>query len=332
VADLGNDRDTVGEPGARAAHSAPVAPDPHVAVIVLTHNGREDTLACLASLADSRWSALSVIVVDNGSGDGTADSVAARFPAAWMMRQEHNVGFAAGNNVGIRRALTLGADYVLLLNNDTTIATDAIGRCVEAAERHPDAGALCPLIYFAEPREMIWYAGATFDPRRARSGRMLGYRELDDGQFASTTETDRAAGAAVLISRRVLEHVGLLDSGLFFLYEDVDWSLRARRAGHRIYLVPDAKVWHRVSATAGGEHSPLIAYYDTRNHIVVCRRHAPLSGPATVRRDLEILAVHLAGARRARRRLAYLGAVLRGWRDGRRGRIGAQGDSGARTQ
>jgi GT2 family glycosyltransferase len=305
----------------RAPEPAPVAA-PHVAVVVLTHNGRADTLDCLDSLERSDWSALSVIVVDNGSLDGTAAAVAERHGEVCVLRQEQNLGFAEGNNVGIRHALETGADHVLLLNNDTTIAPDTISRCVETARRHPDAGAVCPVIHFAEPAESIWYAGAVFDPRRARSGRMLGYREVDHGQFDTSTVTDRAVGAAMLMPRSVLAEVGLLDADLFFLYEDVDWSLRARHAGRRIYLAPSARVWHRVSATAGGEHSPTIAYYDTRNHLTVCRRHAPLSGVASLRRELAILLVHLAGARRARRRLAYLAAVLRGWCDGRRGRLG----------
>jgi GT2 family glycosyltransferase len=157
---------------------------------------------------------------------------------------------------------------------------------------------------------------------------MLGYREIDRGQFVDTTETDRVAGAAVLFPRRALERVGMLDPALFFLYEDVDWSLRARGLGLRIYVVPEAKVWHRVSATAGGEHSALIAYYDTRNHVAVCRRHAPMRGVSAAIREMGILAVHVAGARRARHPWAYLAAVLRGWRDGRQGRLGPRPQDG----
>lgn len=300
------------------------APGQHVAVVVLTFNGRDDTLACLASLSRVSWSALTTILVDNGSLDGTVEAVSGRYPFVCILRQEHNLGFAEGNNVGIRHALELGADYVFLLNNDTTIAPDAIGRCVEAAERRVDAGAVSPLIYFAQPSNLIWYGGAAFDARRAHSGRMLGYREFECDRFLATRETDRVTGAAVLLPRRTLEQVGLLDPALFFLYEDVDWSLRARRAGYRLYIVPEAKVWHRVSAAAGGEHSSMIAYYDTRNHIAICRRHAPMSGLSALKREAGILSIHVAGMRRARHRWAYLRAVLRGWRDGRRGCLGPQ--------
>jgi GT2 family glycosyltransferase len=304
------------------------ARDPHVVVVVLAHNGREDTMDCFASLERMRRRDATLILVDNASRDGTVEAVSDQYPAVRILRQESNLGFAEGNNIGIRHALELGADYVFLLNNDATIAADALDRCIAVAERLPDAGAICPLIYFAEPPTLVWYAGATFDARRAHSGRVLGYREIDHGQFADTGETDRVAGAAVLFPRRALERVGMLDTALFFLYEDVDWSLRARRLGLRIYFVPQAKVWHRVSATAGGEHSALIAYYDTRNHLAVCRRHAPMRGISAAIREMGILGVHFAGARRARHPWAYLSAALRGWRDGRHGRLGPHPQDG----
>jgi GT2 family glycosyltransferase len=307
---------------AREEPSATVAARPRVAIVVLAYNGLEDTLACLRSLSHVNWSSLDVFLVDNGSSDGTAEAVSRRCPDVTVVEHQRNVGFAEGNNIGIRRALDVGAEYVFLLNNDTTVASDAIAECVTVAQRHADTGAVCPLIYFSEPQTLLWYAGAVFDPRRARSGRVLGYREVDTGQFSDAVETERITGAAVLLPRTVLERVGLLDRDLFFLYEDVDWSLRARRAGYRVYLAPRARVWHRVSAAAGGEHSPTIAYYDARNHIVVCRRHSPLTGAAALGREFQILLIHLAGARRARRPIAYVGAVLRGWRDGRGGRLG----------
>ena len=295
---------------------------PHVVAIVLAHNGLQDTLACIDSMSHVRWDRLTVMLVDNASGDGTADAVAKRPPRVLVVRHDRNLGFSEGNNSGIRRALDLGADYVFLLNNDTTVARDAIARCVRTAESCPDAGAVSPMIYFANPPTMIWYAGAQFDCRRAHSGRMLGYREIDRGQYGGIRETDRLAGAAALLPSRVLRDVGLLDAELFFLYEDVEWSLRARLAGYRLYVEPEAKVWHRVSVAVGGEHSPLIAYYGTRNHLTVCREYAPLHGPAAAARDWRILAVHLAGARRAPNPPAYFREVVNGWADGRKGRLG----------
>src|SRR5436190_598438 len=245
---------------------------PHVAVVILDWNGREDTLACLRSLEQVEWDELSVIVIDNGSSDGVGDAIRAQFPDVHVIRSERNLGFAGGNNLGLRAALAEDADYVLMLNNDTELDRHAVAELVRVAEERPDAGAVCPLIYYMEPPDRIWFAGARFDPRRGHNGRHTGYRERDHGQYGVVRETGRATGAAMLVSRRALEDVGLLDERLFLHVEDVEWSLRMRAAGYRVLLVPSARVWHRVSVAAGGEHSPSIAYYAIRNTLAVCAR------------------------------------------------------------
>jgi GT2 family glycosyltransferase len=293
-----------------------------VAVVVLSWNGREDTLACLDSLARSEWPNTRTIVVDNGSNDETVAAVRARFPEVTVMENGANLGFAEGNNVGLRAVCETGADYVLLLNNDTIVAPDAIGRLVAEAERRPDAGAVCPLILYRDEPERIWYAGARFDPRRGYNGRHTGYGELDRGQYGHVREIGRGTGAAMLVRRSALDGVGLLDGNLFLQVEDVEWSLRMRRAGWRIFFVPAGKVWHRVSVTTGGEHSPATAYYEMRNTLAVCDRYAPLRGVRAARRRAAIMAVHVAHARRGRRPGENVRAVMEGWRDYRDGRLG----------
>jgi GT2 family glycosyltransferase len=302
---------------------------PHVAVVILAWNGREDTLACLESLDEVDWAELSIIVVDNGSTDGVVEAVGDRFPHVHTIRSERNLGFAGGNNVGLRAAYEAGADYMLMLNNDTVVDRDAIRGLVLEAEQRPDAGALCPLIYYMEPADVIWFAGASFDPRRGHNGRHTGYGERDHGQYQGVRETGRATGAAMLVPRSVIDRVGFLDDRLFLHVEDVEWSLRMRAAGLRVLVVPDAKVWHRVSVSAGGEHSPTIAYYATRNTLAVSARHAPLGGLARVRRDLAIWLVAFVHTRRARRPLANVRSVMEGWRDYRAGRLGERGANGA---
>jgi GT2 family glycosyltransferase len=187
-----------------------------VAVVVLSWNGREDTLACLASLAGVDYPELTTIVVDNGSTDRTGEAVRALHPKVDIVRTEENLGFAEGNNVGIRRALELGADHVLVLNNDVEVDPGFVTALVEEAKRRPEAGALCSKILYMDPHDLIWFAGATFDPRSGYNGRQVGYRERDDGRFEAVTETDRACGAAMLVPRHVLEEVGLFDPDLFF--------------------------------------------------------------------------------------------------------------------
>jgi GT2 family glycosyltransferase len=304
---------------------------PRVAVVVLSWNGRSDTLACLESLAHVDWDPLTTIVVDNGSTDGTSEAVLDRFPEVVILRSEENLGFAEGNNYGLRTAFAAGAEYALVLNNDTIVDRGLIAALAGEAERRPDAGALCPMMYYTDPPDRIWYAGARFDARRVHNGRHTGYGDRDTGQYDATREIGRATGAAMLVPRRVVEDVGYLDGRLFIQVEDVEWSLRMRAAGYRILFVPAGKVWHRVSGATGGEHDPDTAYYEIRNTLAVCSRHAPLRGPARLRREGSILAVHLLHARKAARPAENVRAVLDGWRDYRAGRLGQRGSRDSRT-
>ena len=292
-----------------------------VAAVVLSWNRREDTLACLRSLAAAE-PAPHVIVVDNASTDGTSEAVRREFPAVELIENPENLGFAEGNDVGIRRALAQGADHVLVLNNDTEVDVGFLAPLLEEAARRPDAGALSPKILFAEPSDVIWFAGAEYDARSGYNGRHRGYREADDGRFDAVVETGRVCGAAMLVPRDVLEKVGVFDPELFAYSEDTDWSLRAREAGYRHYVVPASRVWHKVSAASGGESSPTAIYYDVRNALVVAERHAPLGAFGTWRRRLTIVGAHLVQVARAPRRRECLVATWQGWRDFHAGRLG----------
>ena len=190
-------------------------------------------------------------------------------------------------------ALDRGADAVLLLNNDVELEPGAVTALAAAAQ---GAGAVCPVITFADDPEKVWYAGASFDPRRGYNGRHRGFGEAVS-KFTERTQTDRACGAAMLLPRSALEQVGELDEQLFAYQEDTDWSLRARAAGLPVVVEPAARVRHKVSAATGGEGSPTALYYSVRNTLEVCERHAP----ARATRDLEAAPgrparVHGAGA------------------------------------
>lgn len=302
---------------------------PHVAVVVLSFNRREDTVACLESLRRVRWEPLTTVVVDNASTDGTLEVVRREFPEVVLIHSDENLGFAEGNNVGLRAALAAGADYALLLNNDTIADEGLVEALVAEARRRPDAGALCPMIYYVDPPDRIWYAGARFDPRALHNGRHTGYRERDTGQYHAVREIGRATGAAMLVPREVVERVGYMDGGLFLQVEDVEWSLRMRAAGYRILFVPAGKVWHHVSVASGGERAPDTAYYEMRNTLEVCSRHVPARGLARLGRETGTLILHLLHARLAPRPLANARAVLDGWRDYRAGRLGPRGSDAA---
>jgi GT2 family glycosyltransferase len=281
--------------------------------VVLNWNGGDDTLAALESL-----DGVEAICVDNGSEDGSPDAVAARFPGVELVRTGVNLGFSGGNNVGIRRALARGADWVLLMNNDAVADPALPAALAAAAVERPDAGVLACKVFFAEPPDVLMYAGGRVNLRLGYWGRQDGFGQRDDGRFDALRDVDRATGAAMAVSRAAIERAGLLDESLFAYAEDTEWCLRIREAGFGVVFVPDAKVWHVGSASTGGLRSPTSIYYDTRNMIAVAERHDPRRGAAAAIRRGVVLGAHLANARDA----AGVRAAVKGWRDARHGRLG----------
>ena len=278
--------------------------------VVLNWNGGDDTLEALASLGE-----LSAICVDNGSTDGSDALVEQRFPEVELLRTGTNLGFAGGNNTGIRRALERGADWVLVLNNDAVAEPGLAAALERAASARPDAGLLACTILSADGTE-IQYAGASFNARLGYSGRVA--TSPADG----IRDVGRADGAALAVSRLALAEAGLLDESLFMYVEDVDWSLRISRAGFAVVLVPDARVRHKGSGSSGGRSSTTNLYYDTRNTIVVAERFAPIPRGARALRRGVIVGAHLVQAAAHPQRVAAARAVLAGWRDARTGRLG----------
>ena len=278
--------------------------------VVLSYNGRVDTLAAVESLQG-----IETVVVDNGSTDASAEAVAERHPEVELIRAGVNLGFAGGNNVGIRRALDRGAEWVLLLNNDASVEPGLVEALSAAAAARPDAGVLACKVLFAGS-DRLWYAGADFNAFLGRS-RHEGFGEPDRPD--RLRDTTRATGAAMAVSRAAIETAGLLDEELFLYAEDLEWSLRIREAGFAVVYVPDARVRHRVSAATGGAGSPTTTYYETRNMVAVVERHRPLPrGLMGLRRAIVVAPRVLLSLRRP----ASAWAALRGWRDYRRGRMG----------
>jgi GT2 family glycosyltransferase len=288
--------------------------------IVLSWNGRDDTLECLDALGDISEPPIRVVCVDNGSTDGSVEAVRDRHPETHLIENGRNLGFAGGCNAGIRWALDQGAEWIVLVNNDAAVAQDAIAGFARAAEQHPEAGVLAGKLYFADRPERIWYAGDRFLAWLGYSGRHRGEGRRDGPRYEAIGPTDRASGALMAVSRAAIEKVGLLDEDLFAYVEDVDLSLRARAAGFEILFVPSARAWHRVgSSTGAATHN---SYYGTRNMVVVCERHRPLPPPLSWLRRAVILLTFGAFALRRPNRRAALAAVREGYSDARAGRLG----------
>jgi len=243
---------------------------PGVTIIVLNWNGLADTLKCLESLACVDVSGLSsyeILVVDNGSTDGSVEAIGEHFSNVVLVENERNLGYTGGNNIGLRYALGQGADYMLLLNNDTEVAPDLVRRLVEAAEADPLIGMAGPTIYYHDRPEVIWSAGGAINWQRG-STRMVGLDERDEGQFgAKPRKVDFVTGCAMLVRRATIEQVGMLDERFFAYYEETEWCVRATRGGYRVVHVPLAQMWHKISPSAQAD-SPLVHYYMTRNRLL----------------------------------------------------------------
>lgn len=239
---------------------------PLVYIIVLNWNGLADTLACLHSLKGIEYPNFRIVLVDNGSTDGSPQIIQDKFPGVIFIQNGQNLGFAAGNNVGIRRALEDDSEYVLLLNNDTEVAPDFLSLMIETTESDDAIGVAGPIIYYYAEPGLVWSAGGTVD-RRGQS-LMLGLDEANTGQFGNDyQEVDFVTGCAILSKAVVLKQVGMLDERFFAYYEETEWCMRARRAGFLIVNVPTAKIWHKIPLDKR-DSSPLVHYYMTRNRLL----------------------------------------------------------------
>ena len=232
-------------------------------IIVLNWNGLRDTRECLDSLRRVSLPPARVLVVDNGSGDGSQEAIRREFPDVTLLETGANLRFAEGNNAGIRFALEHGADQIMLLNNDTTVDPAFLGAMSETLLAHADTGIVTPKILYHQDPGIIWYAGGEIS---FWSGTMRhsGIREQDDGRFDVAGETAYASGCCMLLRRETVERIGLLDGAYYMYSEDADWCMRARRAGFQIRYEPRAKVWHKVSVSAGGH----LSFFKLRNKFV----------------------------------------------------------------
>jgi GT2 family glycosyltransferase len=233
------------------------------------------TMDCIHSLLAMSDVEYSITVVDNGSSDNSAELIRQRFPDVQVIANKRNLGFAAGCNVGIERALKdQGYDYILLVNNDTIADTDLLLELVKEAERSPKVAICSPKIYYSEPSALLWWAGGTYS---LWTGMALhtGRGEEDKGQYGGVRDLDWATGCVMLLRVKALREVGLFDAKIFANSEDVDLSLRIRKAGFGIRYVPRARVWHREGVSfRENVGESLRCFMFVRNTLWVLHKHA----------------------------------------------------------
>lgn len=245
---------------------------PPVCAVVINWNRPRETLSCLRSLARSTYPALSLLLVDNGSEEDVSDGIRREVPGVELIRNPSNRGFGAAANQGIAHARARGAAYVFLLNNDATIAPDALARLVATAAR-PGVGAVAPLVLFPGSPDRIWSAGA----RRNRL--TLGNMDTRHGRrwrasWPVVLERDYLYGCALLLDLRALEASGVFDERFFMYFEDMDLCLRLQAAGYTLWLDAAASAWHEGAASSGGRGTVMERYWSARSSVLFFRKNA----------------------------------------------------------
>jgi GT2 family glycosyltransferase len=251
-----------------------------VSVIIPTYNRKKQVLACIGSIMDSDYPSFEVIVVDNASGDGTAEAVEKAFPSVKVARLGHNAGAVAGRNEGIRHAK---GEHLCFVDSDNLLRRDFLRQLVSAAERDPRAGFVGPKMYFRSDPGRIWYAGVEIDRRTSRT-RYRGLNEIDTGRYDSEEEVHHIPNAW-LVKREVIDAIGGMDPGYVMTYGEAEWAERARLAGFKVVFCPSAVAYHDVPLPGEkkglrariGFDSPYRVYYAARNRALYMRQFAKRS-------------------------------------------------------
>lgn len=245
-----------------------------LSIITINYNGLKDTVELIESLpADDE--SLEVIVVDNASTQDEASEIEKRYSHVLVIRSDRNLGFAGGNNLGIKAAQ---GKYLFFLNNDTILkgqkseVRSQIQSLINRLESSREIGMVCPKIRFSWGTNPIQYAGCTPLSHITLRNQSIGYGEEDHGQYDTPCPTPYAHGAAMLVKRKVIDRVGMMPECYFLYYEEVDWSEMIRRAGYEIWYDPAMTVYHKESQTTG-QQSPLKTYYITRNRLLFAKRN-----------------------------------------------------------
>jgi GT2 family glycosyltransferase len=248
---------------------------PLVTIVILNWQNAPDTIECLASVARLSYQNYQTIIVDNGSKDNSVSAIQTAFPGINLIALPENLGYAAGNNVGILQAINSGTEYIFVLNNDTLLAPNILQQLVTVAEENPEVGMVGPKMYCYPLQDVIFAAGSMIQWRQGdvyHRGMFLTDTTWNDPPVPEPV--DFITGCGVLVRRSLIETVGTLDTLFFLNYEDIEWCVRAQRMGFAIWYAPEAIMWHKVSASLG-QSSPANTYYTTRNSFAFFWRHSP---------------------------------------------------------
>ena len=286
-----------------------------IAIIIVNYNGLEDTIECVKSILKSSYSEYRIVIVDNASRDAKKiENITLLHDHADIILSSDNTGFAGGNNIGIRFAQKrYDPDYYLLLNNDTVVNPEAIANLVKAYEKSEKAGITTgTILYYSHPK-LIWAAGGKFDFNTGIADQPELGKVWDQNKHG-ISETTFSTGCLMLIEKKIIEKVGLLEESYFLYAEDTDYCCRVLNAGYKIYLEHDAIIYHKVSASTG-KQSKQQQYYLLRNNLYIIKKYCKFPFYGYMRRIYRILKMW------KKESYQFL-VLLRAWRDYRKGITG----------
>lgn len=295
-----------------------------VTIVILNWNGKKDTIECLDSLKQVTYSNYEILLVDNGSTDGSAEFLREYYPEIEIIENKKNLGFTGGCNIGIKKAMSYGADYILLLNNDVAVEPDFLDEMISVARINENIGILGTKINYYDDPDKIWAAGGFINYWIC----LVAYYRMnkpDTERNSHEKDVDFVSGCAMLIKADVFQKIGLLDERYFAYFEDVDICLMAKKNGYGVRYVPSAKIYHKVSKTSGGALSPFSLYYNTRNKLLFLSKHFYM--PQIISAFIVTMAIFLIRSLYLltfRRDIRACRMILKGIQDAFTGHFGAQ--------
>ncbi|MGL5084501.1 MAG: glycosyltransferase family 2 protein [Clostridium sp.] len=248
---------------------------PLVYIILVNYNGAEDTIECIRSLDKIKYENYKIVVVDNNSSNNDYELLS-KESGFKLFKLEENIGFAGGNNVGIKYAMDDKCDYVLLLNNDTVVEENFLCKLVETAEMDKTVGVVGGKIFYFNDKKTIWYAGAKINSFSGKTEHD-GVNSKDLPEFSIKKETDYITGCMMLVSKEVLEKVGMMDDSYFLYYEETDWSVRIKKAGYKLIYNPESIIYHKISKSTKSLNYIMVCYYDRNSYYFVMNNYGLLN-------------------------------------------------------
>jgi len=259
----------------------PTVEVPKIFIIILNWNSADFTIECIKSLAKLTYPSYEIVIVDNGSTDGSDEVIKDIFPKITFLRTAVNKGFSGANNIGINFALEHGAEYIWLLNNDTTVDPDALTYLVDFALSDTKIGMVGSKIFFYDEPELLWYAGGNFDVEQGGITSCIGWGQRDTGQFDHIADVDYVSGCSLLIKKCVIEKIGLMPEEYYIYFEETDWNYQTQKAGFRTVVAQKSIVWHKVKRQK--EYLTRFVYYMTRNRFLIVHKFCQKALPACIK-------------------------------------------------